>query len=78
MYLSHFFIATLIKVVHELSRGEISSDIESFLMRMKRNLPPGDPPVKLFARNYDVDKFNSDNLIAMDGKIQGVLEMFIC
>ena len=78
MYLLHFFIATLIKVVHELSRGEISSDTESFHMRMKRNLPPGDPPVKLFARNYDVDKFNSDNLIAMDGKIQGVLEMFIC
>jgi hypothetical protein len=47
-------------------------------MRMNRNLPPGDPPVKLFARNYDVDKFNSDNLIAMDGKIQGVLEIFIC
>jgi hypothetical protein len=53
--------------VHELSRGEISSDTESFLMRKKRNLPPGDQPVKLFARNYDVDKFNSDNLIANKG-----------
>ena len=60
------------------SAGAKYHQTQSFLMRMKRNLPPGDPPVKLFARNYDVDKFNSDNLIAMDGKIQGVLEMFIC
>jgi hypothetical protein len=34
---------------------------------MKRKLPPGNPPTKLFARNFDVDKFNSDKLMDMEG-----------
>lgn len=64
-----FFLtaASLIKAVHELSRGEVSTETENFLTRMKRNLPPGNPPVKLFARNYDVEKYNADRLMELEG-----------
>ena len=40
---------------------------------MKRNLPPGEPPVKLFARNFDVDKYNSDKLMDMNGVYSKIL-----
>lgn len=54
--------------IHELSRGDVTDDTDKFLKRMKRPLPPGSPPTKLFARNFDVDKFNSDSLMDMEGK----------
>ena len=61
---------TLIQAVHELSRsqGHLSTPTTEFIKRMSRTLPPGDAPTKLFALNYDVDKFNSDKLISMPGK----------
>lgn len=61
-------IDTLVKAIHELSRGDVTDDTDKFLKRMKRPLPPGSPPTKLFARNFDVDKFNSDSLMDTEGK----------
>lgn len=70
VYLFIFHTDTLIKAVHELSKGrDVSQPTVDFLNRMKRKLPPGDVPVKLFARNYDVDKYNSDHLMDMEGTL---------
>ncbi len=54
------FVDKLIAAVHELGRGEVSPSTRDFLCGLKRPLPPSDPPLKLFALNYDVDKHNSD------------------
>ncbi|KAG1670631.1 hypothetical protein GQR58_016763 [Nymphon striatum] len=58
-------------VNHWLSRdcGEITEDTHKLLKRLKRNLPPGPQPVKLFALNLDVEMWNSECLLDMEGKL---------
>ncbi|XP_071101004.1 ATP-dependent DNA helicase PIF1-like [Haliotis cracherodii] len=57
----------LIQAVNELGRGEISKESADLLRRLKRSLPPGPEPVRLFAHHYDVEKCNSDHLMDMAG-----------
>ncbi|XP_077998607.1 uncharacterized protein LOC144451594 [Glandiceps talaboti] len=55
----------LINAVNELSKGCASEETVELLHRLKRPLPPGYEPVKLFSLRYDVDRCNSDNLLDM-------------
>lgn len=60
-------IEDLVQAVQELGRGSVSGDTLNLLHRLNRPLPPGEPPVQLFALNYDVEKCNSDHLLDMEG-----------
>ena len=51
-----------------LLSGNISEDSFNLFRRLKRTLPPGPDPVKLFAQNFDVEMWNSDYLMKIEGK----------
>lgn len=48
--------------------GKVNDDSFALLYRLKRTLPPGPDPVKLFAQNFVVELWNSDCLMNMEGK----------
>ncbi|KAG1713961.1 RNA-directed DNA polymerase from mobile element jockey [Nymphon striatum] len=56
-----------IAAIHQIAR--ITEDTHKLLKRLKRNLPPGPQPVKLFALNLDVEMWNSECLLDMEGKL---------
>ncbi|KAJ8045597.1 Spectrin beta chain, non-erythrocytic 1 [Holothuria leucospilota] len=61
----------LIAAVQELSRGcPPSKDTIHLITELQRPLPSDASPVRLFARNYDVDKCNSECLLGMKGDMK--------
>ncbi|CAG2223975.1 PIF1 [Mytilus edulis] len=57
----------LIAAIHQSARGQITEDTFNLIKRLKRTLPPGPKPLKLFAMNLDVEIYNSECLLEMEG-----------
>lgn len=56
-----------VKAINDNSRGELPEDTHNMIKRLSRKLPPGDDPIRLCARNFDCEMFNSCKLIDMEG-----------
>lgn len=52
-----------------LFSGSISVETDNLLQRLKRTLPPGEEPVKLFSLNFDVDVCNARLLGDLEGNL---------
>ena len=48
--------------------GGLNDESLALFCRLKRSLPPGPEPLRLYAQNFDVELWNSDCLLSMDGK----------
>ena len=59
-----------IKVVSITCSGNVTEETCNLFNRLKRTLPPGPDPVHLFAENFDVEMWNSDRIMAIDGKFR--------
>lgn len=57
----------LITAVHETSLGFASEKTQQLLSRLSRTLPPGPPPVNLYAEKIDVEITNSVHLLDLPG-----------
>ena len=42
-----------VKAINDVSRGELLDDTHNLIRRLSRNLPPGEDPIRLCARNFD-------------------------
>lgn len=59
-----------IKVVSITCSGNVTEETCNLFNRLKRTLPPGPDPVHLFAENFDVEMWNSDRIMEIDGKFR--------
>ena len=57
-----------ITAVNELSFGEPSEETENYLKNLNRPLPPGRPPMYLYATRLEVDLHNIDALDDFSGE----------
>jgi hypothetical protein len=60
----------LIQAVSELETGQVSETTAALLRSLDRSLPSDSTPVHLFARNFDVDVMNYEQLESMPGDCQ--------
>ena len=58
-----------IKAISDVSRGERPQETLNLLTRLKRSLPPGESPIRLFARNFDKEIHNACCLMELDGEM---------
>ena len=58
--------ADLIKALHELSSGIMSSATDDFLQKLRKPLSPNLAPVYLYVRNFDAEMANSDVFVELD------------
>ncbi|CAC5386231.1 PIF1 [Mytilus coruscus] len=59
-----------VKAIHDISRGELPTDTHNLLKRLQRPLPPGNDPIRLFARNFDREVYNASRLIDLEGDLK--------
>ncbi|CAC5408438.1 PIF1 [Mytilus coruscus] len=59
-----------VKAIHDISRGELPTDTRNLLKRLQRPLPPGNDPIRLFARNFDREVYNASRLIDLEGDLK--------
>ena len=57
-----------VKAINDISKGELPTDTLHLLTRLQRQLPPGDEPVRLFARNFDREMYNAARLMDLEGE----------
>ena len=58
----------LVLLVGECCRGEeLTIPTMQLVNRLRRPLPPGEQPVRLYVQNYDVDVYNAQSLMKMPG-----------
>lgn len=62
--------ADFVNAINDVSKGQLPSESLNLLRRLQRALPPGDNPMRLFARNFDKEIFNSSLLIDLPGEIK--------
>ncbi|KAJ8020345.1 ATP-dependent DNA helicase PIF1 [Holothuria leucospilota] len=64
-------VVDLIRAIHEVSRGmHCSVETETLMKSLGRHLPSEMHPLKIFARNYDVARVNSECLLQMTGNMK--------
>jgi hypothetical protein len=56
--------------------GNVTEETCNLFNRLRRTLPPGPDPVHLFAENFDVEMWNSDRIMELDGKFRN--KSFCC
>ncbi|VDI27813.1 Hypothetical predicted protein [Mytilus galloprovincialis] len=59
-----------VKAIHDISRGELPTDTHNLLKRLQRPLPPGNDPIRLFARNFDREVYNASRLLDLEGDLK--------
>lgn len=59
-----------VNAINDVSKGQLPSESVNLLRRLQRPLPHGDNPMRLFARNFDKEIFNSSLLIDLPGEIK--------
>ena len=57
-----------VKAINDVSRGELPDDTHNLIRRLSRNLPPGEDPIRLCAKNFDCELYNACKLMDMDGE----------
>lgn len=57
-----------VKAINDISKGELPTDTLHLLTRLQRQLPPGEEPVRLFARNFDREMYNAARLMDLEGE----------
>jgi ATP-dependent DNA helicase PIF1 len=62
--------ADFVKAIHDISRGDLPIDTLNLLRRLQRPLPPGDKPIRLFARNFDREVYNASCLLDLEGDLK--------
>ncbi|XP_063406721.1 uncharacterized protein LOC134690660 [Mytilus trossulus] len=56
-----------IQAINDIARGELQTETEQLLNRLRRPLPPGPEPIRLCARNFDCYIFNATKLMDLPG-----------
>ncbi|CAC5417224.1 PIF1 [Mytilus coruscus] len=56
-----------IQAINDIARGELQTETEHLLYRLRRPLPPGPEPIRLCARNFDCYIFNATKLMDLPG-----------
>lgn len=58
----------LITAISELATATVSEKTDMLLKKLSREIPNCDNPVKIYARNYDVDVHNAEKLMQLTGR----------
>lgn len=62
--------ADFVNAINDVSKDQLASESLNLLRRLQRPLPPGDNPMRLYARNFDEEIFNSSLLKDLPGEIK--------